>query len=369
MMLTRRIFAGGGCAIAAAALPALGLRAQALRQSIIDNGTTTLRAAASTRGFVYGSAVSSQEFADADFSAALAREAAILVPEYEMKRAIVEPSRGTFDFSGCDRILAFARRHGMQFRGHPLVWHKRNPGWLEDAVRSSRDETLITNYIEKLAGHFRGRMQSWDVVNEAIAPEDGRTDKLRKSFWLETFGPPYIDIAYHAARAADPGAMLVYNDWGCELGAPANDRFRAATLDFLEQALGRGVPIDALGLQGHMRAFGTPVDQEKLRSFLVHVKAMGLRILVTEHDVDDSGGSSDIATRDRAVADTSRRFLDVMVEGGTVAILTWGLTDRFLQSPGWRTRLGGYEPRMLPLDSDLQPTPMWHAMIAALGGR
>jgi endo-1,4-beta-xylanase len=94
---------------------------------------------------------------------------------------------------------------------------------------------------------------------------------------------------------------------------------------------------------------------------------MGLRILVTEHDVDDSGGPSDVATRDRAVADASRKFLDVMAEAGAIAILTWGLTDRFLDSPAWRARLGGYEPRMLPLDSDLRPTPMWRAMIAAFG--
>jgi endo-1,4-beta-xylanase len=119
-------------------------------------------------------------------------------------------------------------------------------------------------------------------------------------------------------------------------------------------------------LQGHMRAFGMPVDQQKLRAFLDRIKALGLRILVTEHDVDDSGGPSDIAARDRAVADTSRRFLDVMVGAGTIAVLTWGLTDRFLASAGWRASLGDYEPRMLPLDSDLKPMPMWYAMIAAL---
>jgi endo-1,4-beta-xylanase len=362
-VLTRRTFVGSTCAFGAAANSGLRLRAQELRPSILENASPGLRTAALPRGILYGCAVGSPEFADADFCAALAREAGILVPEYEMKRAIVEPSRGVYDLTGCEPILAFARRRGMQFRGHPLLWHKRNPDWLEEAVRTTHNETLITDYIEKIAGHFRGRTHSWDVVNEAVAPEDGRADNLRKSFWLKAFGPHYIDIAYHTARAADPGALLVYNDWGCELGTPANDRFRAATLDFLEQALARAVPIDALGLQGHMRAFGTPVDQQKLRNFLTRVKAMGLRILVTEHDVDDSGGPSDIAARDRAVADASRRFLDVIVDAGAIAVLTWGLTDRFLESPG--SRLGGYAPRMLPLDSDLRPTPMWHAMMAA----
>src|SRR6202012_4234579 len=113
--------------------------------------------------------------------------------------------------------------------------------------------------------------------------------------------PSYIDIAYHAARAADPNTLLVYNDWGCEAGAPENDVFRAATLNFLESALKRGVPIDALGLQGHLGLNGPQDDQRKRRVFLARVQGMGLRILVTEHDVDDSGGSSDVAVRDRMV--------------------------------------------------------------------
>src|SRR5205085_4154043 len=142
-----------------------------------------------------------------------------------------------------------------------------------------------------------------------------------------------------------------------------NDRFRAATLDFLEHALARGVPIGALGLQGHLAAFGTPVDQKKLAAFLGNVKSLGLRILVTEHDVDDSGGPADTASRDRAVADASRRFLDVVLDAHPIAVLTWGLSDRFLDPPGWRAELAGYRPRMLPLDRDFRRKPLWTAMM------
>ncbi|HTT82244.1 MAG TPA: endo-1,4-beta-xylanase [Rhizomicrobium sp.] len=365
-MLSRRKLLG--IVAAAAGSPALG-RAQELRSSIIQDSDTTLRRAAAQRGVIYGSAVSTPELRERDFATVLAREAAILAPEYEMKRAIIERIPGQYDFSGCDAILAFARAHDSLFRGVPLMWHKRNPDWLEDAARDTRDETLITDYIGKVAGHFRGRIHSWDVVNEAIAPGDGRADSLRNSFWLQVYGPRYIDLAYHAARAADPGALLVYNDWGCELGAAWNDRFRAATLDFLEHALARNVPIDGLGLQGHMRAFGTPVDQPKLAAFLARVKAMGLRILVTEHDVDDSGGPPDVTLRDRAVADASRRLLDVTIDAGAIAVLTWGLTDRFLDTPGWGAKFTGYQPRMLPLDDNLDRTLMWHEMVAAFSTR
>jgi endo-1,4-beta-xylanase len=324
-----------------------------------------LRARAARRGVIYGAATGNYQLRQPDFAAAFAREAGMLVPEYELKRHIVEPAHGRYDFSGADSLLAFANAHGQSFRGHPLVWHKSNPPWLEDAVAGARDEKLLTKYIETVAGHYKGRVHSWDVVNEAIWPADGRADNLRRTFWLEALGPSYIDIAFHAARAADPAAMLVYNDWGCEGGEPWNDNFRAATLAFLESALARRVSIDALGLQGHLKAFGPQVDQKKLRKFLEAVKAMGLRILVTEHDVDDHGGASDVALRDKAVADTSRRFLDIAREAGAIAILTWGLSDRYIQAP-YEHDTWSWNTRMLPLDAAMRRKPMWQAIADTL---
>jgi endo-1,4-beta-xylanase len=215
-------------------------------------------------------------------------------------------------------------------------------------------------------GRYRGRIRTWDVVNEAIWPANGRADGLRDNFWLKTFGETYVDLAYHAARQADPDALLVYNDWGFEQGGPDNDRFRAATLRFLERAISRDVPIQALGVQGHLSAFGQPVDQKKLGAFLDEVRAMGLKILVTEHDVEDSGGSDDPILRDRAVADASRKFLDVVIaRGAPLSILTWGLTDKYLRPDSLKARMLGNWPRKLPLDAELKRKPMWSAMRAA----
>jgi endo-1,4-beta-xylanase len=213
-------------------------------------------------------------------------------------------------------------------------------------------------------------MHSWDVVNEALAPAHGRTDNLRETLWLKAFGPSYIDLAFHAARAADPGALLVYNDWGCEADLPEHDRFRAATLDFLEQAKARGAPIDAYGMQSHLQAFGPPVNQRKLREFLDGLTALKLKVLITELDIDDSDGPRDLVTRDRAVADTSRRFLDVVLDSSaTVAVLTWGLSDRFLDPPGFRAVLAGYSPRMLPLDINFSRKPLWSSIAESFSGR
>jgi endo-1,4-beta-xylanase len=337
-----------------------------LRPSIVSDTDRGLRDIAARRGILYGSAAATYELKDPAFAAALAREAAIIVAEYEMKRSDIETAPGVYDFSACDALLRYARANNMVLRGHTLVWHAKVPTWMDDALTQPHAERQLTDYITAVMTRYRGKLHSWDVVNEAIKPEDGRSDNFRNTIWLKRFGPSYIDLAYHTARAADPDALLVYNDWGFELGAPANDRFRAATLNFLEGALSRGVPIQALGMQGHLFAYGVQVDQRKLATFCEQVRAMGLKILVTEHDVDDSGGPLDIGQRDTTVADASRRFLDVMLaEPALTAVLTWGLSDKFLDAPGWRDRLAGRYPRMLPLDSDYRRKPMWTAMARA----
>jgi endo-1,4-beta-xylanase len=348
-----------------AVIPAGHAMAQLLRPSLAENDGYSLRALAARRGIAYGCAVNTFELRESAFVNALVREAGMLVAEYEMKRGVIETTRDKFDFAPGDAIHSFALRHDMAFRGHTLVWHLRNPPWLEDALAHSPDEKILTGYIGVVAGHYKDRMHSWDVVNEAILPGDGRADGLRNTLWLKAFGLSYIDLAFHAARAADPKALLVYNDQGCEAGAPENDHMRRATLMFLERALKRGVPVDALGLQGHLQAYGPEVDQNKLRVFLDDVKSLGLRILVTEHDVDDAGGPSDIAARDRAVADASRRFLDVVLaNSATLAVLSWGLSDRYLDRRG----LFGGQPRALPLDADMRKKPMWQAMARAFAG-
>jgi endo-1,4-beta-xylanase len=328
---------------------------------------SSLRALAAAKGILFGSAAATYELKDADFTGLLPREAALLVPEYEMKRDVTEAVAGAYDFSGCDALMAFAQTHQMQMRGHPLVWHYANPSWLEAAVRSKRDARLLTDYVSLLVRRYRGRMHSYDVVNEALVPPDEGAKGWRPCFWLDAFGPAYLDLAFHAARDADPAALLAYNDFGCEQGAPANDRFRKHTLELLDELLKRRVPVQALGLQGHLSAFGAKVDQAKLRAFLAEVASRGLAILITELDVDDEGGPRDTVLRDRAVADEARRFLDVALDNpATRTVLTWGLSDRYLDPPqSWRLKLSGWRDRRLPFDQSLGPKPLKSALVQA----
>ena len=324
----------------------------------------SLKAIAASKGFVFGSAAATYELKQRDFTLALLRDAAQLVPEYEMKRDALEPKRGQYNFTDLDALFSFAALNGLSMRGHPLVWYAANPPWLAPALAARRDERLLTGHVETLMRRYT--MASVDVVNEAIAP-DG--NGLRPSPWLDAFGPGYIDMAFHAARAANPNTKLVYNDWGCEQGP--NDRFRATTLKLLDGLLARRVPIDALGLQGHLEAFGPRVDQRKLRDFLNEIRARGLSILVTELDVLDTGGPSDIAARDRGVADEARRFLDVVLDNpATNAVLTWSLSDRHIDPPDeWKLKLMGWRLRKLPYDAQMHRKPLWTAIAQAFAAR
>jgi endo-1,4-beta-xylanase len=338
--------------VGALALPA---RSQELR---------ALKAIAAAKSIVYGTAAASYELKDADFTAALLRDAGQVVPEYEMKRGTLQPRPGPYDFSALDLLFGYALRNGLTLRGHPLVWYYANPPWLAAALQARRDEKLMTGHIDTLLKRYP--LASVDVVNEALA-QDG--SGLRPSLWLDAFGPGYIDMAFRAARAANPKTRLVYNDYGCEWGK--SDRLRAQQLKLLDGLLKRGTPIDALGLQGHLSAFGDKVDQTKLRAFLTEVHARGLAILVTELDVDDSGGPGDAAARDRAVADEARRFLDVVLDfPNAVAVLTWSLSDRYVDPPDeWRLKLLGWRYRKTPYDIQMQRKPLWDALAQSFAGR
>lgn len=354
-MISRRALLAAGAA--AIAMPAT---AQDLR---------TLRGLAAAKGFVFGTAAASYELKDADFPPVLLREAAQLVPEYEMKRGALEPRRGQYDFRALDTLFGFAARNGLALRGHPLVWYTANPPWLADALAARRDETLLTGHIGALLKRYN--FAGVDVVNEALLPPGSAQRGWRPSPWLAAFGPAYLDIAFHAARAAAPRTRLVYNDYGCEQGGAGNDRFRADTLRLLDGLIARRVPVDALGLQAHLTAFSNPVDQRKLRAFLGEVRARGLGIQVTELDVDDSGGPSDTAQRDRAVADTARRFLDVVLDDPALeSVLTWNLSDRYVDPPDeWRLKLAGFRYRKTPYDAGMRRKPLWEAMARAFSGR
>lgn len=350
----------------ASALFAPGLRAQ-------GSSSVRLRDIAAQRGLLAGPAVSYAQLERPEFDGALADEASIVVAENDMKWRRIHPDQDRYDFSRADALLAFATAHGQKLRGHNLCWHEYNPEWLGRNATKRNAADLLRGHIAAVAGHFRGQIHSWDVVNEAVAVEDGREDGLRKSIWLELIGPDYLEVAFRAAAAADPNALLTYNDYDLEQDSPGHERKRQAVLQLLSSLRDRQAPIHALGIQSHLRAELTPAGWSGLHRFLDEVERLDLQVFVTELDVDDRALPADITERDGRVAELYRDYLTNALQHRSVkAVLTWGLTDRDSWLNSSKKRSDGLPQRPLPFDADLKPKPAFFAMrdaIAAVPAR
>jgi endo-1,4-beta-xylanase len=330
-----------------------------------------LRDIATERGLVYGSYVSPWEIQqNADLTAVLERECGLAVTP-RMAWDQLQPTPERHDFTGVDADYDWARAHGMKFRGHALVWGEQAPLWFSDLPDRSAAIGALERHVTATCRHFAGRMQSWDVVNEAILLPAGRADHLRPQVFLDKIGPEYLDISYHAARAADPSACLVYNEFGIEMELPDQLAKRQALFDLIDGFKKRGVPLDAVGLQSHLYVAEMPhFDEKAFSRFLDELVARGLQIMLTELDVVDKGAPSDITARDAAVAAIYRRYLDVALANRVVTtVVTWGMTDRIswiVSIPNPRTkRDDGLPPRPLPFDADMHPKPAYAAIADA----
>jgi endo-1,4-beta-xylanase len=226
----------------------------------------------------------------------------------------------------------------------------------------------MQNHISTVCGHYAGKLHSWDVVNEGIDFSSGRPDGLRNSVWLQFMGPDYIAQAFQMARAADPHAMLVYNDFGFEYATPDQEMRRRAVLALLGKLKSANVPIQALGLQTHLYAGMTAQFKPAVyQAFLKEVSDMGLKIFITEMDVQDKSLPSDPAARDAQVASIYSQVLSAALANPAVTVVeTWGLADKYSWLQKHASRPDGQEVRTLPLDDNLQPKAVYDAIGAAL---
>jgi endo-1,4-beta-xylanase len=212
-----------------------------------------LRERAAAKNLLYGAAGSHPALSnDFDYAAAFARECGILAPENALKWKALRPTPDRFDFVQADWLHNFTRSHGMKFRGHTLVWHEMLPEWFAGVMTRSNARDMLEQHIRTVAGHYSGRIHSWDVVNEAVLVTDHRDDGLRKTPWLDLLGPEYLEIAFSAAAAADPGAMLVYSDYGLDYDDAVQQAKRLAVLAHLRRLKRNGIPLHAFGMQAHL---------------------------------------------------------------------------------------------------------------------
>ncbi len=329
-------------------------------------GKHSLKAHARQHGLISGAAVIVRQLSsDPALAQLITDQCAILVPEGELKWRALRPAQNKFDFTQSDALFAFAKQHGMLVRGHTLAWHNSVPDWLHPETPGVRD--LFVQHIQTVMGRYKGRVHSWDVVNEAILPADKQPGALRKSFWYDGVGPDYVDLAFHTARAADPHAKLAYNDYGVEMDSDDDEERRKAILELLRGMKSRGVPLDAVGIQAHIKAASKFAVGRGLREYLAAIRGMSLDVYLTEMDVnEDDVVSDDVAARDAAVAQTYGDFLAVALADPAVKLLlTWGISDRrtwLNDGPTHHRKQPNRPQRSLPFDPQYRPAPAFFAI-------
>jgi endo-1,4-beta-xylanase len=365
---SRRKFLQGAGAGACVLSAASRWSASGERMSLpaLDPASTPLKSLAERRGLLYGTAVTQHKLADQAYADIVIQQCDLVVPELALKWEALRPTPTTYDFSGADWTLQFSQENRMKLRGHTLVWHLALPKWFNSYATSQNAKQLMLSHITTVVSRYAGKMHSWDVINEAMQPSDKRSDGLRIVPWLELVGPDYIEMAFRAAAEADPRAILVWNENWLEEDTAGAEHKRALFLQNLKTLRSRNVPIHAIGLQSHLKADRPNLGGPQFNQFLDQVSDLGLKVLVTELDVVDASLPNDIGARDQAIADVYFNYLKiVLAQKSVIAVLNWGLSDKYTWIASKNPRADSAPVRPLPFDANMQATPAWTAMARA----
>ncbi|HEX5202761.1 endo-1,4-beta-xylanase [Paractinoplanes rhizophilus] len=307
----RRVLAASLSA-AAAVLAAAG---SVLLTAGSADAATTLGASAAQSGRYFGTAVAAYKLSDSVYSTILDREFNMVTPENEMKWDATEPSQNSFNYNSADQIVNHAQSHNQRIRGHALAWHQQQPGWVSGLSGTALRNAML-NHVTQVATHYKGKIYSWDVVNEAFA--DGSSGARRDSN-LQRTGNDWIEAAFRAARAADPGAKLCYNDYNTD-GVNAKS---TAVYNMVQDFKARGVPIDCVGFQSHINP-QSPVTSD-YQANLQRFADLGVDVQITELDIEGSG---------TAQANTYATVVNACLAVARCnGITVWGIRD----SDSWRS--------------------------------
>jgi len=276
----------------------------------------------------------------------------ILTPENQMKWETIHPQQSTYNFVPADQHAQFAQANHMKIHGHTLVWHRQLPGWVTGG--SWTKATLIEvlhDHIDSIVGHYKGQVAVWDVVNEAFNG-DGT---YRISLWYNTIGKEYIELAFQRARAADPSAKLIYNDYNIET---LNNK-SAAVYNMVSDFKRRGIPIDGVGLQMHLTNGG--LNYSSFASNMQRFADLGLEIYITEMDVRFSNPLSQTDLNNQATI-YGAVLRCCLRQPACKALQMWGLTDKYSWIPYFFPSQGA----ALIFDENYTPKPAYYSLQGAL---
>lgn len=293
----------------------------------------------------------------------LARQFSSLVAENAMKPLRIHPQEDRYVFGPADALVAFAEQHGLAVRGHTLLWGSHTPDWFWQAADSqpaTREQVLqrLKQHIATVVGHYRGRVYAWDVVNEAIDPN--QSSCLHDDRWMQVVGPDYLAVAFRAAHAADPKARLFINDFNTQ--EPAK---RDCLARVVKGLLAEGVPVQGIGHQTHISLYWpslAAIDQS-----LTTFARLGLENQITELDMSlyqhhDYQPPQPLAQRLNLQAEPYRDLMALVLAHPEVTAVTWwGVAD----DHSWLNHQPGAPGDDQPLlfDRQQRPKPAYWAVL------
>ena len=229
-----------------------------------------------TKDFYIGTALDTSQIDErnAMVTALISKEFNSITPENIMKSMFIHPEKDKFDFKMSDKYVAFGEKNNMFIHGHTLIWHSQLAPWIAQIKDSAAMSDAMTNHISTIVGKYKGRINSWDVVNEALN-EDGT---LRKSVFLDSYGKDFLTLAFKLAAKADPKTDLYYNDYNL-----CSAKKRKGAVDLIKNLQKNGAKIDGVGEQGHWN-LNTPSLAE-IEQTILDFSALGIKVAITELDI------------------------------------------------------------------------------------
>ena len=241
----------------------------------ISSNSTSLKEGFKNK-FLIGTALNATQIEEKEPNAAalVPQQFNAITPENIMKCEIIHPDWDRYDFDLSDKYVEYGKKHKMFIVGHTLIWHSQLAPFVSKIKSSDSLLMFMTNHINTVAGRYAGKVDSWDVVNEALN-EDGT---LRNSVFLQKLGDDYIRKAFELAAKAAPNTELYYNDYNIE-----QPKKRAGAIAMIKKLQTSGTRIDGVGIQGHWRINGLPL--EDIENSIIEFSALGLKVSFTELDI------------------------------------------------------------------------------------
>ena len=226
--------------------------------------------------FLVGAAISEDQILGKDKKSIsiVKNEYNTITPENSLKWMFIEPQPNKFNFDVSDKYVDFGMKNNMHIVGHALVWHSQLSDYMKGIKDSKTMSFHIQNHINTLVKRYKGKIHTWDVVNEALN-EDGT---LRESVFFNIMGSEYIENSFSWANDADPDVNLVYNDYNlCE------EPKRKGAIKLIKDLQKKNIKIDGVGIQAHWQLNSPTI--EEIEKTIISFSELGIDVMFTELDI------------------------------------------------------------------------------------